>query len=60
MCQGKLYGQIAAELGVGIETVRTHAASVRRKLGVSRKAELIGLQEPIPPEYHPNITRNRG
>jgi DNA-binding NarL/FixJ family response regulator len=45
---GQSYSEIAAGLGVGIETVRTHAARVRRKLGVSRKAELIGLQEPIP------------
>jgi DNA-binding NarL/FixJ family response regulator len=44
---GRSYGEIAAELGVGIETVRTHAARVRRKLGVSRKAELLDRHEPI-------------
>lgn len=42
MSRGWSYGQIAEELGIGTETVRTHAASVRRKLGVSRKADLIG------------------
>lgn len=50
MSRGWSYGQIAHELGIGIETVRTHAASVRRKLEVSRKADLVGLQEPIRPK----------
>ena len=34
--------QIAALLGISIETVRTHARSVYRKLGVSSRRELIG------------------
>ncbi len=34
--------QIASLLGISIETVRTHARSVYRKLGVSSRRELIG------------------
>ncbi len=44
---GWSYGEIADKLGIGIETARTHAAGVRRKLGVSRKADLVGLHEPV-------------
>ncbi len=50
MRRGCSYGEIADELGIGIETVRTHAAGVRRKLGVSRKADLVGLHEPVWPK----------
>jgi DNA-binding NarL/FixJ family response regulator len=40
MRRGRTYGQIAEELSIGVETVRTHAAKVRRQLGVSRKTDL--------------------
>jgi DNA-binding CsgD family transcriptional regulator len=41
------YAEIARALSVGVETVRTHAAGVRRKLGVRSKRELSGLQWPL-------------
>lgn len=39
---GKNYGQIAAELVIELETVRTHARRVRRKLGVATSRDLHG------------------
>lgn len=41
--QGRSNGEIAAALSVSVETVRTHARSVFRKLGVSSRRELSGL-----------------
>jgi len=38
--QGRSNAQIALELHVGIETVRTHARNIYRKLGVSSRREL--------------------
>jgi DNA-binding NarL/FixJ family response regulator len=35
--------EIAHALGISVETVRTHVASVRRKLRVQRKSELAGV-----------------
>jgi DNA-binding NarL/FixJ family response regulator len=46
MCLGQSYPTIAHTLGISVETVRTHAEQVLRKLGVARKAELVGLQSP--------------
>jgi DNA-binding NarL/FixJ family response regulator len=40
---GKSHGEIAAELQLGVETIRTHSANIRRKFGVRSKRELIGL-----------------
>jgi DNA-binding NarL/FixJ family response regulator len=40
---GRSNGEIAAALSVSVETVRTHARSVFRKLGVSSRRELSGL-----------------
>jgi DNA-binding NarL/FixJ family response regulator len=40
---GRSNAEIAHELHVGIETVRTHARHVYRKLGVSTRRELRGL-----------------
>jgi DNA-binding NarL/FixJ family response regulator len=40
---GRSNGEIAAELSVSIETVRTHARSVFRKLGVRSRRELSSL-----------------
>ncbi|HEY1540140.1 MAG TPA: response regulator transcription factor [Solirubrobacteraceae bacterium] len=40
---GRSNGEIAVELSVSIETVRTHARSVFRKLGVSSRRELSSL-----------------
>lgn len=41
--QGRSNAQIAAALHVGIETVRTHARNIYRKLGVSTRRELASL-----------------
>jgi len=38
--RGRSNGQIAGELQIGIETVRTHARAVYRKLGVRSRREL--------------------
>jgi DNA-binding NarL/FixJ family response regulator len=40
--RGDSNAQIALALGVGIETVRTHARHIYRKLGVSSRRELAG------------------
>jgi DNA-binding NarL/FixJ family response regulator len=40
---GRSNGEIAAELTVSVETVRTHARSVFRKLGVRSRRELTSL-----------------
>jgi DNA-binding NarL/FixJ family response regulator len=40
--QRRSNAQIAAELHVSIETVRTHARHIYRKLGVSSRRELLG------------------
>jgi DNA-binding NarL/FixJ family response regulator len=44
--QGQSNAEIAAALHVGVETVRTHARNVFRKLGVRTRRELAGLTEP--------------
>jgi NarL family two-component system response regulator LiaR len=50
--QGRANAQIAAELHVGVETVRTHARNIYRKLGVNTRRELatLGVIQPAPPE----------
>ncbi len=40
---GQTRTEIAHTLQIGVETVRTHTARIRHKLGVSHKRELIGL-----------------
>jgi DNA-binding NarL/FixJ family response regulator len=42
LAQGASNRQIALALGVGVETVRTHARNIYRKLGVSSRTELVG------------------
>lgn len=39
--------QIALDLQVGIETVRTHARHIYRKLGVSSRRELVARPAPV-------------
>jgi DNA-binding NarL/FixJ family response regulator len=39
--------QIAAELHISIETVRTHARHIYRKLGVGSRRELLAHQAPV-------------
>ncbi len=40
---GRSNGEIAAELHVGVETVRTHARNIYRKLGVGSRRDLARL-----------------
>lgn len=47
--QGSSNAQIAAALGVGVETVRSHARNIYKKLGVSSRRELAALPAPPPP-----------
>ena len=46
---GRTTAQIATELSIGIETVRTHARNIYRKLGVPSRRELARMaqQEPV-------------
>jgi DNA-binding NarL/FixJ family response regulator len=46
--QGRSNAQIALELNVGVETVRTYARNVYRKLGVSSRRELAPPPAPDP------------
>jgi DNA-binding NarL/FixJ family response regulator len=48
--QGSSNAQIAAALGVGVETVRSHARNIYRKLGVSSRRELAALPRSAPVE----------
>jgi DNA-binding NarL/FixJ family response regulator len=45
--QGASYAQVALAMGITVETVKKHAAGIRRKLGVRSTRELIGT--PMPP-----------
>jgi len=57
--QGHSNAQIAVALNVGIETVRTHARKIYRKLGVSSRRELAAppapdsRSYPVGPEHRP-------
>jgi DNA-binding NarL/FixJ family response regulator len=51
--QGRANGEIAAQLQVGIETVRTHARSIYRKLGVRSRRELAAMPAPPPAATRP-------
>jgi DNA-binding NarL/FixJ family response regulator len=44
--QGLTNAQIAHSLSIGVETVRTHARHIYRKLGVSNRRELVKLARP--------------
>ena len=46
---GATNGQIAHALSIGIETVRTHARNIYRKLGVSTRRELARFRRPEQP-----------
>lgn len=47
--EGSTNAQIAQRLSIGIETVRTHARNIYRKLGIASRRELARLarQEPV-------------
>jgi DNA-binding NarL/FixJ family response regulator len=57
--QGHSNAQIALALQVGVETVRTHARNIYRKLGVHTRRELaappapVSDPEPVRPEHSP-------
>jgi DNA-binding NarL/FixJ family response regulator len=46
--EGATNAQIAHTLSVGVETVRTHARNIYRKLGISSRRELARLARPEP------------
>ena len=46
LAQGRSNAEIALALNVGIETVRTHASNIYRKLGVSSRRELVARAAP--------------
>jgi DNA-binding NarL/FixJ family response regulator len=50
--QGRSNAQIAMALNVGVETVRTHARNIYRKLGVKTRRELATLAAPPPGNGH--------
>lgn len=51
--QGHSNAQIALALHVGVETVRTHARNIYRKLGVSSRRELVAAAT-MPAPRHPS------
>lgn len=60
--QGHGNAQIALALQIGVETVRTHARNIYRKLGVTSRRALIALPPPSaepPPPPTPSPTRHR-
>lgn len=61
--QGRSNAQIALALQIGVETVRTHARSIYRKLGVTSRRALTALETPSvdPPPVHvvPRPARHR-
>jgi DNA-binding NarL/FixJ family response regulator len=50
---GRKNAEIARALHVSVETVRTHAKHIYRKLGVSSRGELIDISPIFSPEDHP-------
>ncbi len=50
--RSKSYAEVAAALCISVETVRTHARQIRRKLGVVSKADLIGLPKNVSSTPH--------
>jgi DNA-binding NarL/FixJ family response regulator len=46
---GATNGQIAQRLSIGVETVRTHARNIYRKLGIASRRELSRLPRPEQP-----------
>ena len=57
--QGHSNAQIALTLQIGVETVRTHARSVYRKLGVASLRALVALPAPSAQARLPVVSRRR-
>src|SRR4029077_9834895 len=57
--QGRSNAQVAAELQIGVETVRTHARSIFRKLGVTSRRELLTPVAPPAAVEVPRAARSR-
>lgn len=53
--QGRANAQIALELQIGVETVRSHARNIYRKLGVTSRRALIALRSPAPEPPAPAV-----
>jgi DNA-binding NarL/FixJ family response regulator len=47
LSRGQSHAEIAHALQLGVETVRTHSAHIRDKLGVRRNRDLIGAPIPV-------------
>lgn len=47
LSRGCSYAEVAFLLKIGVETVRSHASSLRRKLDVRTRRELIGMPVPL-------------
>jgi DNA-binding NarL/FixJ family response regulator len=56
--QGHSNGQIALALHISVETVRSHARSIYRKLGVSSRRALIALSAPAAPPPAREVERH--
>jgi DNA-binding NarL/FixJ family response regulator len=52
--EGSTNAQIAQALSIGLETVRTHARNIYRKLGISSRRDLARLARPEPPFEAPS------
>jgi DNA-binding NarL/FixJ family response regulator len=52
--EGSTNAQIAKALSIGLETVRTHARNIYRKLGISSRRELSRLARPTEPLAAPD------
>jgi DNA-binding NarL/FixJ family response regulator len=46
--RGQTNAQIAHELSIGVETVRTHARNIYGKLGITRRRDLARVGHPDP------------
>ncbi len=55
--QDRSNAQIALALQIGVETVRTHARSIYRKLGVASRRALLALPPPPAKPAGPAVTR---
>jgi DNA-binding NarL/FixJ family response regulator len=59
--EGRSNAQVALALQIGVETVRTHARNIYRKLGVASRRALLALPPPAvqPPARRSRVSRSR-